>query len=99
MAESLIDAARRGVRVRVVVDGFGSMASLPTLRRWFDGSGVALTVFRPLDRWYAWLQPGQLRRRGVGLVGVGAPPVVREALVMVVIESSVGFCVLAFAMR
>ncbi|MES2958131.1 MAG: cardiolipin synthase ClsB [Pseudomonadota bacterium] len=62
MTDALIDAARRGVRVRVVVDGFGCMASLATLRRWFDGSGVALAVFRPIDRWYAWLQPGQLRR-------------------------------------
>lgn len=62
MADALIAAARRGVRVRVVVDGFGSKATLPTLRRWFDASGVALVVFRPLDRWYAWLQPGQLRR-------------------------------------
>jgi cardiolipin synthase len=51
MATALIDAARRGVRVRVVVDGFGSKASLPVLRRWFDGSGVALAVFRPVDRW------------------------------------------------
>jgi cardiolipin synthase len=62
MADTLIAAAQRGVRVRVVVDGFGSKATLPTLRRWFDASGVALAVFRPLDRWYAWLQPGQLRR-------------------------------------
>jgi cardiolipin synthase len=62
MADALVAAARRGVRVRVVVDGFGSNATLPTLRRWFDGSGVALAVFRPLDRWYAWLQPSQLRR-------------------------------------
>ena len=62
MADALIVAARRGVRVRLVVDGFGSKATLPTLRRWFDGSGVALVVFRPIDRWYSWLQPGQLRR-------------------------------------
>ena len=62
IAALLIRAARRGVRVRVVVDGFGSRSSLPALRRWFDGSGVALAVFRPIDRWYAWLQPGQLRR-------------------------------------
>ena len=62
MADALIDAARRGVRVRVVVDGFGSKASVLALRRWFEGSGVALVVFRPIDRWYAWLQPGQLRR-------------------------------------
>ncbi len=62
LADVLQAAARRGVRVRVVVDGFGSKASLPSLRRWFDGSGVALAVFRPIDRWYSWLQPGQLRR-------------------------------------
>ena len=62
MADALIAAAQRGVRVRVVVDGFGSKATLSTLRRWFEASGVALAVFRPLDRWYAWLQPGQLRR-------------------------------------
>ena len=62
MADALIAAARRGVRVRVVVDGFGTRATLPTLRRWFEGSGVAMAVFRPIDRWYAWLQPGQLRR-------------------------------------
>jgi len=62
MADVLIAAAARGVRVRVVVDGFGTRWTLPTLRRWFDGSGVAMAVFRPIDRWYAWLQPGQLRR-------------------------------------
>jgi len=55
-------AAARGVRVRVVVDGFGSKASLPWLQRMLDGSGVALAVFRPIDRWWRWLQPGQLRR-------------------------------------
>jgi cardiolipin synthase len=62
IADSLAAAARRGVRVRVVVDGFGSKASLTTLRQWFDDSEVALAVFRPLDRWTAYLQPGQLRR-------------------------------------
>ena len=62
VADALVRAAARGVAVHVVVDGFGSMASLPGLRRLFAGSGVRLEVFRPLDRWYAWLQPGQLRR-------------------------------------
>ena len=62
MADALRAAAERGVRVRVVVDGFGSKATLATLKRWFDGSGVALAVFRPIDRWYSWLQPGQVRR-------------------------------------
>jgi cardiolipin synthase A/B len=62
IVRSLIAAAARGVRVHVVVDGFGSLGSLPRLRKWFEGSGVALAVFRPLDRWTAYLQPGQLRR-------------------------------------
>ncbi len=62
IASALIAAARRGVAVHVVVDGFGSIATLEGVRRMFAGSGVRLEVFRPLERWYAWLQPGQLRR-------------------------------------
>lgn len=62
MAQALAGAAWRGVRVRVVVDGFGSRSSLPALREWLKGSGAALAVFRPIDRWYAFLQPGQFRR-------------------------------------
>lgn len=62
LAAQLCAAARRGVRVRVVVDGFGSKSSLPWLREALAGSGVALAVFRPIDRWWRWLQPGQLRR-------------------------------------
>ena len=62
VARALADAARRGVQVGVVVDGFGSKATLPSLRRWLDGAGVQLVVFRPLDRWWRLLHPGQLRR-------------------------------------
>ena len=62
LAAQLRAAAQRGVRVRVVVDGFGSKASLRWLHAQFDGSGVALAVFRPIDRWWSWFQPGQLRR-------------------------------------
>ncbi len=62
LADALIAADRRGVRVRVVVDGFGSNASIRTLRERFTGSGVAFAVFRPMDRWWRWFQPGQLRR-------------------------------------
>ena len=62
VTEALCAAARRGVEVHVVVDGFGSMASLPALRHWLAEGGVQLDVFRPLDRWSAWLQPAQLRR-------------------------------------
>jgi cardiolipin synthase len=62
VADALKQAAARGLAVHVVVDGFGSIATLPAVRRLFAGSAVQLEVFRPLDRWYAWLQPGQLRR-------------------------------------
>ena len=61
-ATARADAARRGVRVRVVVDGFGSLHALPLLRELLEPAGVALAVFRPLHGWWSWLQPGQLRR-------------------------------------
>ena len=62
VAIALADAARRGVWVGVVVDGFGSKATLPRLREWMSDAGVNLAVFRPVDRWWRLLQPGQLRR-------------------------------------
>ncbi|MCY7315339.1 MAG: phospholipase D-like domain-containing protein, partial [Rubrivivax sp.] len=62
IADTLKRAAARGVAVHVVVDGFGSIATMPRVKALFAGSGVRLEVFRPLDRWYSWLQPGQLRR-------------------------------------
>jgi cardiolipin synthase len=62
VADALSAAGRRGVRVRVVMDGFGSRAALPKLAGWWDNEPVAWTVFRPVDHWWAWLQPGQFRR-------------------------------------
>jgi len=62
VADALKRAAARGVAVHVVVDGFGSIATLHRVRLGFADSGVQLEVFRPLERWYAWLLPGQLRR-------------------------------------
>ena len=62
VAQALSLAASRGVQVHVLVDGFGSNTTLPALREWWKSSAVRLEVFRPLDRWWAWLQPGQLRR-------------------------------------
>ena len=62
VAQALADAARRGVWVGVVVDGFGSKATLPVLQQWLAPAGVNLAVFRPVDRWWRLLRPGQLRR-------------------------------------
>lgn len=59
---ALAAAAARGVAVHVVVDGFGTLGTLAGLRSALQPAGVQLEVFRPLERWYAWLQPGQLRR-------------------------------------
>ena len=62
IADALVAAARRGVAVHVVVDGFGSMAKLPVLRAWLRDAGVLFEVFRPLDHWWAYFEPGQFRR-------------------------------------
>jgi cardiolipin synthase len=62
ITQALADAARRGVRVNLVVDGFGSRSNLPELRRLLCDAGVLLVIFRPLHRWWSWLQPSQLRR-------------------------------------
>lgn len=62
VADALVAASRRGVAVHLVVDGFGSKSTLPTLRDWLADSEVRLEVFRPIDRWWQWLQPQQLRR-------------------------------------
>ncbi|WP_348752184.1 cardiolipin synthase ClsB [uncultured Aquincola sp.] len=76
--QALEAAARRGVRVRVVVDGFGSAAALPRLRARLEAAGVSLAVYRPIRGWHSWMQPGQFRRlhqklcvvdSGVGFVG------------------------------
>jgi cardiolipin synthase A/B len=62
MAAALVEAGRRGVHVHVVVDGFGSKATLARLREWMREPEVELVIFRPVDRWWSLLQPGQLRR-------------------------------------
>lgn len=62
VADALIAAARRGVRVHVLVDGFGSNRSLAVVRARFAGTGVALLVFRPFRHWSDWLRRTRMRR-------------------------------------
>ncbi|MDE2151485.1 MAG: cardiolipin synthase ClsB [Betaproteobacteria bacterium] len=62
LAEALIAAARRGVQVRVLVDGLGSNRSIPTLRHRFEAAGVEFMVYRPWRRWIDLLQRGHWRR-------------------------------------
>ncbi len=62
VTQALIRAAQRGVQVRLVLDGFGCRTDLPALRRLLGEAGVRLAVFRPIERWWTWFQPGQMRR-------------------------------------
>jgi cardiolipin synthase A/B len=59
---ALVGAARRGLMVSVVVDGFGIDETWPAVQGRLAEGGVHLAQFRPLHRWWNWLQPGQLRR-------------------------------------
>ena len=60
--DALAVAARRGLLVSVVVDGFGADDTWPQIQARLFDAGVHVAVFRPLHRWWSWLQPGQLRR-------------------------------------
>jgi cardiolipin synthase A/B len=62
VARALADASHRGVQVKVVIDGFGSRATILDIWRLLCDANVGVTIFRPINRWWNWLQPGQLRR-------------------------------------
>jgi cardiolipin synthase A/B len=70
VAQALIAAAERGVKVHVVVDGFGSKTWIAALRELMGASAVRFEVFRSLDRWWSWFQPQQLRRMHQKLVAI-----------------------------
>ena len=62
VVDALVGAARRGLLVSVVVDGFGVDRTWPVVQTQLVAGGVHVALFRPLHRWWNWLQPGQLRR-------------------------------------
>ncbi|MDB5818670.1 MAG: ybhO [Rhizobacter sp.] len=62
ITNALIAAARRGVHVRLVVDGFGTGENFERLKAEFAGSGVHIAVFRPTRGWRSVFQPEQFRR-------------------------------------
>lgn len=79
VAQALIQAAARGVTVRVVVDGVGTGA-LPALwAQRFSEAGVQCRVFSPLNFWsvFGFWQPSRWRRLHRKLC---------------VIDAAVGFC-------
>lgn len=62
VASALCDAARRGVQVRVLVDGLGSARSISLLSTRFADAGVEFMVFRPWRMWPDVVQRGRWRR-------------------------------------
>ncbi len=62
LASALCDAARRGVQVRVLVDGLGSGRSVEALSSRFTEAGAEFMVFRPWRLWPDVVQRGRWRR-------------------------------------
>lgn len=61
--QSLEQAARRGVKVRVVLDGFGSAGTVSVLRERIAMSGGSCRIYRPEPPWYQRLVPSRSRLR------------------------------------
>ncbi len=61
VAGALMDAARRGVAVRLVVDGIGTGFVPPEWARRLDEAGVQWRIFSPIG-WFGLLNPGRWRR-------------------------------------
>ncbi len=53
MAEALVAAARRGVRVRVLVDGAGTSGWGGTLANTLEAAGIKTRIFHPFP-WHLW---------------------------------------------
>jgi cardiolipin synthase A/B len=60
--QALMRAARRGVRVYMVADGFGSREAPPALWRDLEAAGVHLTIYRPVHKLWGLLDASQWRR-------------------------------------
>ncbi|HEY0295740.1 MAG TPA: cardiolipin synthase ClsB [Bordetella sp.] len=61
--DSLMAAARRGVQVCLVLDGFGSSTTIAAVRAGLDAAGGQCLVFRPEPRWWGKLIPSRNRLR------------------------------------
>ena len=61
--DSLEQAARRGVKVRVVVDGFGSATTAQQVRDRIVAAGGRCRIYRPEPPWYGRLVPSRSRLR------------------------------------
>lgn len=62
-AEALSARARAGVRVRVILDAFGSAPMKMDLMEAMVGAGVLVERFRPLVRWKVWESDHRTHRK------------------------------------
>lgn len=69
VAEALMRAARRGARVRLMIDGFGSRELAPAFVERMQAAGVVVQRFRPERGWFSFRR-SRLRRlhRKIALV-------------------------------
>ncbi len=68
IAAALARAARRGVRVRLVVDGFGTGAPAGALGQLLAAGPVEVRIFRPLRRWRLGRQALRRLHRKLALI-------------------------------
>jgi len=61
--QSLCAAAARGVKVRVVIDGFGSAGVVQDIRSQINAAGGMCLIFRPEPRWFVRWVPSRQRLR------------------------------------
>lgn len=61
--DCLMAAAARGVKVRVVLDGFGSAETADAVRERLTAAGAQCRIFRPEPRWFAKFIPSRSRLR------------------------------------
>jgi cardiolipin synthase len=71
IADALVRAVQRGVRVRVVVDGFGSRDYMGRLLGEIGAQGVEVVIYRPQPRWFSFRR-NRLRRLHRKLVVIDA---------------------------
>ena len=62
-AEALASKAKDGVRVRVILDAFGSSAMEPATVDLMKHAGVQVERFRPLIRWKFWVSDHRTHRK------------------------------------
>jgi len=61
--DSLMKAARRGIKVRVVLDGFGSAEQAQNVQSQLRGAGAQCLIYRPEPKWFVRWVPSRQRLR------------------------------------